>query len=258
MNLDNYINREYTLDFNTALNDSWQLFSKTLGIGALGVMIYGVASMLVGQVIGSVTGLQNGYIGISEEMQGVKDLDVLIQVMGDFYRDNLGTIFGSQIIAQLLLILAFPIAGGFMLVCREIDRGGQANINTLFVGFKPHYWSRLILLGIIYFILSKIGLMLFVVPGIYIWVAAVIACPFIMFSDLNAVDALKASVSLVNKNWFTVFKILFVASLFGVVGYLVCFVGRVFTYPFVLVTVYTLYKHIIGFNDNEISEIGVE
>lgn len=154
------------------------------------------------------------------------------------------------------MLLAFPLAGGFMLVCREMDREGVANIGTLFLGFKSEYWGRLMTLAVIYFFVSNVATALFLIPGIYIWVAAVIACPLVMFNKMNGLEAFTTSIKMVNKKWFTVFQILLVASLIGLAGYLLCFVGRVVSYPFVLVTVYTLYKYIVGFQEDEISEIG--
>ena len=103
---------------------------------------------------------------------------------------------------------------------------------------------------------SKIATAFFLFPGIYIWVAAVIACPIVMFTNASGIQAFTTSMKLVNKNWFTVFQILFVASLIGFAGYLLCFVGRIVTYPLVLVTVYMLYKLIVGFDENQIEEIG--
>ena len=79
-----------------------------------------------------------------------------------------------------------------------------------------------------------------------------------MFTNLSGIDALKASFKVVNQNWFTVFQVLLVASIIGLVGYLLCLVGRLVSYPFVLISIYMLYKHMIGFNNQDISKIGEE
>ncbi|MFA5620293.1 MAG: hypothetical protein WDA08_08320 [Weeksellaceae bacterium] len=253
---ENLLDRNYSLDFNKVINESWNLFTKVIGIGALAVLIYGFSSILLNQVTSTMTGLNLKNQVLLEDIQGSDDMQVIISKTQDFYSENLVSISSNAGLVQLILILAFPLAGGFMLVCREMETKGMANISTLFAGFKPQYWSRLMALGLIYFFISKIALLFFILPGIYIWAAACIACPLVMFHQMSGWEAFKTSISLVNKNWFSVFKLLFVASLFGLMGYLACGIGRVFTYPLVLVTIYIMYKHIIGFPNDQIEEIG--
>lgn len=246
------------INFGEVFNESWNLFSKVVGIGALAVAIFGIASIVVSQVLGAITGLNYVQKEFQEQISGISDPDLLILEVQNFYMDNMNPFITTSLLTSLIMILAFPLAGGFMLVCREADKNGAANIGTLFEGFKPQYWGRLIVLGLIYFIISKIAFIFFVIPGIYVWVAAAIACPFVMFTNLSGIDALKASFKMVNQNWFTVFQVLLVASIIGLVGYLLCLVGRLVSYPFVLISIYMLYKHMIGFNNQDISKIGEE
>lgn len=243
-------------DFGEIFGESKELYQKLFGYGAIAVLIYLVASAIVGFVFESATGLNALSQQLAEELEGSRDFNTIYEKAIDFYSDNTAVALITRFGTDFILLLSFPLAGGFMLVCREMDRDGFSSVSTLFEGFKPYYWSRLMVLALIYFVLSKIGLFLFVIPGIYIWVAAVLGCPFVMFGGKGGVDVLKSSVNLVNQNWFEVFKILLVATLIGWAGYLICCVGRVFTYPFVFVTVYMLYKHMVGFDDDPISEIG--
>lgn len=254
--LESIVRNGYGVNFNEVFKQSWDLYTKVLGVGVLAVVMYAGSSFLLGFLVESLTGMKAISNELSQSMEGVQDPNTMMSLVRSFYLDNWQILTFSRLIVDLVMILAFPLAGGFMLVCREADKSGTINISLLFEGFKPQYWSRLIVLGISYFILSKIALILFVLPGIYVWVAGVIACPIVMFSNLNGIEALKMSFRIINKNWANVFVILFVASLIGFLGYLLCGIGRIATYPFVLVTVYMLYKHIVGFTDDEISEIG--
>lgn len=248
--------RNYKIQYSSVFGEAWNLYTKVLGVGALAVVIYGLASYLVARVIGQITGFSFVEKELEERLMGVSDFNVMVYEMQDFYMENMNVFISTSLISSLIMLLSFPLAGGFMLVCREMDKNGVFNIGTLFEGFKSQYWGRLMVLAIVYFVISKIATMFFILPGIYIWVAAVIACPIVMFTNANGIEALTTSVKLVHKNWFTVFQILFVASLIGVAGYLLCVVGRIVTYPLVLVTVYMLYKHMVGFPDNEIEKIG--
>lgn len=245
-----------SLNFNSVFNQSWSLFTKSLGMGILAIVIYLIASGMVGFMIESITGFNSITQEFMEDIQGMNDPNTLIYKMQDFYMNNLSLIVISRLLTEFILILTFPLAAGFIMVCREIDQRGYSEVKTLFIGFKPEYWGRLMVLAIVYFILSKIAIMLFILPGVYLWVAACIACPFVLFKGMSGMEALKASIHTVNQKWFSVFKILVVASLIGISGYLLCGVGRVATYPFVLVTIYMLYKNMVGFDDDEITEIG--
>ncbi len=249
-------NKNYSISYGKVFNESWNLFTKLIGVGALAVVIYSFSSFLVNFLLERITGFNNVTNEFMMDIQGIQDPNVLLYELQDFYMGNLNSILITRLGTEFIMLLAFPLAGGFMLVCREMDKNGAFNMGTLFEGFKPQYWGRLMVLAIIYFFVSKIATAFFILPGVYIWVAAVIACPIVMFTNANGVQAFSTSIKLINKNWFTVFQILFVASLIGVAGYLLCFVGRIVSYPLVLVTVYMLYKHIVGFEDDVIEEIG--
>jgi len=251
-------NKSYALNYSNVFNESWNLFSKVIGVGILAVAIYGFSSGAISMVIETITGfgaLSNEFVA---EIKGLQNPNDVFYELKEFYTENLGAIITTSVLSEIIMLLAFPLAGGFMLVCRETDKTGVVNIGTLFNGFKPQYWTRLMVVAILYFFISKIAFALFFFPGIYVWVAAVLACPLVMFTNLSGLESIKASFKLVNKNWVTVFRILFVASLIGLAGYLLCFIGRIVSYPFVLVTVYMLYKHIVGFQEDEISQIGEE
>lgn len=250
-------NANSPISYSAVFGEAWNLYSRMLGIGALAVILYGVASGFVNVILEGATGISALSAELLEDVKGTQDFNYILQKFESFYSDNTFLYIGTRFFSDLILLLAFPLAGGFMLAAREMDKNGYASASSLFEGFKSHYWGRLMSLAIAYYFLSKIALLFFVIPGIYVWVAASIACPIVMFTDKSGIDALKTSFQLVNQNWFTVFQILFVASLFGWVGYLLCGVGRIATYPMVLTTVYMLYKHIVGFRqDDELEQIG--
>lgn len=254
--LESIRNKNYTLNFSSVFNESWALFSKVLGVGMLAVGMYVFSSAAISMVIETITGfgaLSNEFVA---EIQGLQNPNDVIYEVREFYTDNLGAIILTSVLSEIVMLLAFPLAGGFMLVCRETDKTGVVNIGTLFNGFKPQYWTRLMAVAVLYFIISKIAFALFFFPGVYVWTAAVLACPLVMFTNLSGWESFKASFQLINKNWFAAFQILLAASVIGLAGYLLCGLGRIASYPFVLVTVYMLYKHIVGFQEDEISKIG--
>lgn len=243
-------------DFGTIFRESQELYTKVLGFGALAVVIYLIAAGVVGLSFEAATGMNQLSNQLAEDMKDSSDLNVIWEKAMAFYSENMTLTLATRFGTELVMLLSFPLAGGFLLVCRQMDKNGYTSVSTLFEGFKPFYWSRLMVLALVYFVLSKVGLMLFLIPGIYIWVAAVLACPFVIFGGKSGIDALRSSVQLVNLHWFAFFKILLVASVIGLLGYLIFCVGRIVTYPFVLVSIYVLYKQTVGFEEDAISDIG--
>lgn len=242
------------LRYSVVFNEAWALYTKLIGVGALVVMLYVASSILVSYFVETSTGfgaLSNAFMA---EIQGMTNLNSVLQEVQDFYKENLSLAVITRLTTDFILLLAFPLAGGFMFVCREMETKGVAALGTVFSGFKPEYWGRLMLLALLYFFISKIAFLFFFLPGIYVWVGAVIACPLIMFTNQSAWSAFKNSFNLVNKNWIAVFQLLFVATLIGLAGYLLCFAGRIISYPFVLVMVYMLYKHLVGFETEQDSK----
>lgn len=257
-NLKDIQDKSYSLNVSDILSQSWDLYKRVIGIGALAVLIYVFAAWAISYTINIVTGMSAISAGLLEQMQGMGDMERMAESMQDFYLNNWVITLGSQFLSELVMVLFFPLAGGFMLVCREAEQSGYVSAGSLFKGFNTKYWSRLIVLALIYFVLSKVAAVFFIIPAIWLWAAAAIACPIVMFTDEGSWDSFVTSIKLVNKNWFNVFLILLVASLFGLLGYLLFCIGRIFTYPYVLVTIYILYKNIVGFKDDEIDEIGLE
>lgn len=243
--------------FNYSFNTTWDFYTKALGLGMVAVVLYVIASGMIGFLVEGITGFSMMTDEFMEDISG-NDPSTMVYKIQDFYTNNLPLILLSRFSTELILLLTFPLAGGFMLVCREIDERGYSGFSTLWKAFSSEYWGRLMVLALIYFVVSKIALVLFVLPAVYIWVAACIACPYVMFKGMGGLEAFKASIKTVNEHWFSVFKVLLVASLIGFAGYLICGIGRIASYPFVLVTIYMLYKNLVGFSDDSIDEIGVD
>lgn len=241
-------------NFHNVIKEAYELYPRIIGTGALTVMLYAMVSGIVNLMIEQITGFNLLSVAFMEDLQQTKKPELMVEKTIDFYRNNMNVTLLTRFSTEIIMLLSFPLAGGFMLACRELEEKGMTNLSTVFKAFKSYYWTRLIVLAVLYFILSKIGLMLFLIPGIYIWAAAVLACPFVMFTDSNGIQALQKSVRVVNKKWLTVFNILLFSSVIGLSGYLLCGIGRVFTYPFVLTAIYIMYKKLVGFGAIDGSE----
>src|SRR5690606_10120883 len=139
--------RNYTISYNRVFGESWNLYTKLIGVGALAVIIYSIFSFLVSFLLESITGFRNVTNEFMMDIQGMQDTNALLYEFQDFYMENLNSLLITRLGTEFIMLLAFPLAGGFMLVCREMDKNGAFNMGTLFEGFKPHYWGRLMVLA---------------------------------------------------------------------------------------------------------------
>jgi uncharacterized membrane protein len=81
-----------------------------------------------------------------------------------------------------------------------------------FQGFQN--WVHLILATNIINVLIAIGLLLFIVPGIYISISYLFTVPIIVDRQVNFWEALEASRRIITKDWFSWFG--FGLALFGI------------------------------------------
>ena len=74
-------------------------------------------------------------------------------------------------------------------------------------------WPASVATQIIATLLFVAGLLLFVLPGIYIWVATIFTVPLVALRGLWGIEAIKASLALVRGRWWAVFRLLILLGL---------------------------------------------
>jgi hypothetical protein len=113
-----------------------------------------------------------------------------------------------------------------------IRNSGVASETEVYSGIKSDFGQ---LLGILLLvgIISIAGLLLCVLPGVYLWVPLSIAPAIMIFNRRSVLDAIGDAFSLIKDNWWTTFFSLFVITL------LVYIIGLIFQFP---LTVYYFIK----------------
>jgi GYF domain 2 len=141
--------------------------------------------------------------------------------------DNFGLLVGATSVIWLLdlvislipilgailhLVLAGIFFGGLYLVYLKRIRGEAASIGDCFLGFK-FSTSQLLLAGLITTLLTQIGFMFCIIPGIYLIVAWIFAIPLVADRRLEFWSAMELSRKVVTQRWFKVCGLLFLAFL---------------------------------------------
>jgi hypothetical protein len=150
----------------------------------------------------------------------------------------LGTIAG--------IIINPPLTAGYFLVADKIRRGEAYTFNNFFDGFKLHI-GNLIVLSLVSSLLTGIGMVFCILPGIYLAVSYGIAVPMLIFLKLEFWDSMEASRKVIGKNffsWLGFFIVVWLGAL--IIGVLACGVGLLFTIPVAILATYCAFVGVMS------------
>ncbi|MGA2801672.1 MAG: GYF domain-containing protein [Verrucomicrobiota bacterium] len=203
--------RDYELDIGGCISRGWELvknnFWPIVGITAL-IMLITVA---INQVFGLFTRPAINAMIMEHRVspRGILTIVLVAIVSGPIY-----TIFMAGLFKYYLKLI----------------RGESAGIGDAFSGFG-HSIGQLVLLSLIMNILTIIGYVLCLVPGIYLAVAWFFSIPLVIDRQMGFWQAMELSRKMVNKHWFLVFAFLLVYGLLVMAGIIACCIGIFVTLP---------------------------
>ncbi len=155
----------------------------------------------------------------------------------------------QQIVTILSYPVVMPIIVGIMMLAINYSRGEAIEFKSIFNYY--HLMGKLALAGILIYIMTVIGFILLILPGIYLSIAYVFTLPLIADKGMDVWDAMELSRKTVTKHWFKIFGLFFLLSLFMVVGILTLGIGLIWAVPLLFVTLYGLLYPVIF---DEVSE----
>src|SRR5436190_2497533 len=161
-------------------------------------------------------------------------------------RDNFWLLVGATAVAKVIayalgflpalgipvaVLLALVFQGGVQWLFLKRIRGEAADLGDVFAGFSLAF-VPLLLAGIVVHVLVGVGLLLCIVPGIYLMVSWRLFVPLLIIDKgLEFWPAMELSRRVVTKHWWECFGLLLLAGLVGLLGLLGCLVGIFFTMP---------------------------
>ncbi|HUJ11173.1 MAG TPA: GYF domain-containing protein [Verrucomicrobiae bacterium] len=150
-------------------------------------------------------------------------------VMKDFWL-LVGTSFLAGIIAAgaglpiVGLIIGGPMMGGLYALYLKRIRGRPATLSDAFVGFSTAF-TPLMLAKLVSSLLTGLGFLCCILPGIYLAVAWIFALPLVIDKKLDFWPAMELSRRIVTKHWWLMLGFLIVCGLVLIAGLLACCVG---------------------------------
>ena len=160
-------------------------------------------------------------------------------------------VFANQVLLPVIAgFLTMPLcAGVFSLILRRV---GYEEKTYGYLSIFSQYKKTLKLVGVYLLttLLIIVGFMLFVVPGVYLTVAYVMAFPLITERDMGVWQAMEVSRKAVSKKWFKHFILLFLSVItVSVTAVITLGIGLVRVLPFWTIAYTVLYR-------NMFSEVG--
>lgn len=198
-------------DIGSVFNEAWQLTS-------------GYKATLWGALL--------IYIGIS----------IAVSLPFEFFgKESMIMIFLSQIAVGLA---TYPLYAGMTMLGIKRSVGDATNAFMVF-----DYYSKTIpifLLYLLMMILIAVGLVLLIIPGIYLIVAYSMAIPLMVEKNMGIWEALETSRKTVHKQWFQIFGLYLVILIILVVAAIPLGVGWIWALPFANIVTGIVYRNLFG------------
>ncbi len=138
------------------------------------------------------------------------------------------------------IFLSPPLLAGFYLIGNRISQNEFFDFPDYFKGFQ--YWLALIIVNLISSILTVIGIVFLIIPGIYLLVGYMFAHLFVIYGGFEFWTAMELSRRLVTKNWFKFFGLGVVLLLINIAGVLALGIGLLVSIPVSYFTIYKLFE----------------
>ncbi len=135
--------------------------------------------------------------------------------------------------------------GGFGTVALRAASGRSVELNDFFAGFSR--WKRLVVSGLLVGLVVALGLVVLVVPGLYLAMATAYTPLLVIDRDVPAWAALKTSVEAVNAQLGAHVVVFLVLGALNFGGSLACGLGLLVTIPLTVVTLGVCYGRLFGF-----------
>jgi len=141
-------------------------------------------------------------------------------------------------------VLVSPLNAGFFVVGAKLLKNQTPDFVDFFGGFK--FFLQLALLGVVSSILITLGLVLLIVPGIYLIVSYLFTVMFVVDRRLDFWPAMETSRRAVQPAWFKVFVLLLMLVVLNLAGALLLGVGLLVSIPLTHCILTVAYADLFG------------
>lgn len=211
-------------DVGAAFNYGWTAFQKNMGPILTGTLVYLGVSLVIGVVWFFLAG-------------------AIIGVGGDSGAGFFALMLTTAVMGLVGVALFFVIQAGIVRAALALTRGQPISLQTL---LSTDHIGQVLLTAVIIGVASAIGFVLCYVPGLVVMVFTSFAMHFVIDRRMSAVDAIRASVDLVNRNLGSMVLLLVAGYVANAIGSALCGIGLLVSIPVVILANTYAYRRMQG------------
>ena len=224
------VDGDYNISVGTVLSEAWSLVKgiKLQFFGAF--VIYLVIAIIVSALISMF-------------------LDAKPYYDADLYAQG----FATDILAGWLASpVTVPLSLGFLLLGYARANGEERSIQSIF-DYYILVWP-LVFAAISVSIITYLGYLFFILPGIYFSIAYLFALPLMIDKKLGVWAAMEVSRRAVTKHWFSIFGVNISLFILVMLSAIPLGIGLFWTVPMMLIAQGVMYRTIFGWKVDEVLE----
>lgn len=146
-----------------------------------------------------------------------------------------------------LTVALYPVMAGMMMIGIRHSVALPVNWKVAFSYFS--YLLPLVISSVLVTVLTFIGFLLLLLPGLYLSVAYLLVMPLIVDKGMTPWQAMEASRQAIHQHWFKVFGLYIVMMLICLVSLIPLGLGMIWTLPMFMMVGAILYRELFGVSE---------
>lgn len=221
-----------------AFSWAWDKFSSNAVALIVPTLVYGV---IAGVLYGIVYGLA---LALAPET-----VTTYNDSYGNGFEYSASASFGAASLAVLvvggivLLVVVAAMQSAYLAGVLDIANGQSVTVGSF---FKPRYVGAVILATVIVSILTSIGYVLCIIPGLAVSIFTLFTTIAVVDRNMSPIDAIKHSVEITRANFGQVLLAWLLTAVIAIVGSLLCGIGLLVALPFAALFLVYTYRRLSG------------
>ncbi|WP_133300561.1 hypothetical protein [Seongchinamella sediminis] len=220
---------DYQLNLGSWLAEAWGRVDGNKGVIWMAMLFYIGLAFLIGMFF--------GILNTSPVDPGTVQPPSLIELIGN-------------IVSALVLM---PMAVGLGFLATAVAMGHRPNPKSLFAWYDKTL--KIFLTAVLMNILIFVGLLLLVLPGIYLAVSYQIALPLMVDKKLGPWQALEASRKIIGHCWFRVLAFDVIAAVVIMLSTLLLGIPLIWAVPALVIAFGILYRNLAGIEEDTLARV---
>lgn len=235
----------YQIRFESVFELAFKNYRKIVLYAGLLFLVFAVLAIILSFFI------LLSYFGVNELEQMVKPENLNPEQLTGNTR--IAFLLGSA----LLSVVLSPFIAGFIKMAYCAEKDEEFQVSNVFDYYKSVIGKELIIATLVLATVNT-GLPLLTEKPDYLVAMNLVSyvilfitfmtVPLIIFGNLKAIAAIKASIILFFKNPLQLFSLIFVGYIFSAIGAFLFYIGIFFTLPFLYSMQFAVYNSIVGFD----------